>query len=163
MTGTTIALFRDPWAGLEDAPASPRRPLLLWRKAMWFKANPRSAEYMRARVAEVLPEAQFVDVAAEPRWASALAGADEVMLVYPDAIGIGFLGLERAVVGRVPRRAIRVLNGRRRVFPLDAKTHRRLVLHRVLERSMIIECVLGAIVLTATPVLFCVDLARGRR
>ncbi len=158
-----IALFHDPWAGLAQEPASPRHPLTLWWQAMRFKANPRSAAYMRERLAEAFPDARFVDVAAEPRWAEMLGGADAVVLLYPDSIGIGFGAIERRLRRAVPGAAIRVLNGRRRVFALDGATRRRLRIRRALERSMVIECVLGALFLIATPILLGIDRARGSR
>lgn len=160
MSGT-IALFHDPWAGIAEAPASPRHPLTLWRQAMRFKANPRSAAYMRERAAEFFPAARFVDVAAEPRWAEALGGAETVVLLYPDSIGLGFGAIERQA--RATGKLVRIVNGRRRSFVLDAATRRRLLLRRFLERSMIIECVAGAFVLVLTPILYGIDAARRRR
>jgi hypothetical protein len=157
-----IALFHDPWAGLAQEPASPRHPVTLWRQATRFKANPRSAAYMRERAAEFFPAARFIDVAAEPRWADALAGASGVVLLYPDAIGMGFGAIERRV-RRATRTDIHVVTGRRRGFVLDRATRRRLRLRRLLERSMIIECVAGALVLLLTPVLYGIDRARGRQ
>jgi hypothetical protein len=163
MSETVTALVLDPWLGLEDAPPTLRRPLLLWRKAMWFKANPRPAAYMRALLAEHWPQARLVDVRSEPHWAGALTGAERVVLLYPDAIGIGFGGIERRLLRLEPHGVITVLNGRRRVFELDRRVRRRLLLRRFLERSMLIECILGVGMLAATPFLVCLDLARGRR
>jgi hypothetical protein len=163
VSGQTIALAYDPWSGLEDALASRRHPLLLWRKAMWFKANPRPPAYMRARLEEHWPEAKIVAVAADARWAETLSGAERVVLLYPDAIGIGFGAIERRLLAVVPRGAVTVLNGRRRIFPLDRPSRRGLLLRRVLERSMLVECAAGAVILVLTPILFCVDFAAGRR
>ena len=160
MIGTIVAVFFDPWRGLAEASTAGRNPRLLWRKAQWFKANPRDKDYMRARLAEHRPEASFVDATANPNWADALAGAGEVVLLYPDAIGIGFGAIERRLPGHA---RITVLNGRRRVFALDRPTRRRLMLRRFLERTMLLECVFGIGLLVATPFLLSVDLARGRR
>ena len=50
--GRTIGLYhRHPDAALLDRPLARRTPASLYRKALWFKANPRSIEYMRASVA----------------------------------------------------------------------------------------------------------------
>jgi hypothetical protein len=155
----TVALFLDPWEGLAEASPSLRRPRLLWRKAMWFKANPRSLAYMRALLAEHFPDATLLDVRAEPDWERAL-GSGPVVLLYPDAIGIGFGAIERRLLGRVP---VTVLNGRRRNFALDRATRRRLRLRRFLERTMLLEGVFGLGLLIATPFLLGFDLARGRR
>ena len=159
----TVALAYDPWSALEDVPARCHNPLFLWRRAMWFKANPRSAAYMRARLEEHWPEARLVEAAADAQWADRLSDADRVVLLYPDAIGIGFGPIERRLLRLVPRGTITVLNGRRRAFPLDPATHGLLLLRRCLERSMIVECVVGALILVLTPVLFLVDFAQGRR
>lgn len=156
----TVALFLDPWEGLAEASPSLRRPRLLWRKAMWFKANPRSLAYMRALLAEHFPDASLLDVRSEPDWRHRLTGADRVVLLYPDAIGIGFGALERQLLGRVP---VTVINGRRRNFVLDRATRRRLRLRRFLERTMLLEGVFGLGLLLATPFLLGIDLARGRR
>jgi hypothetical protein len=163
MSERTVALYLDAWADAEGGAATLRRPLLLWRKAMWFKANPRPASYMRALLAEHWPDARIVDARLESNWAGALAGADRVVLLYPDATGIGFGRIERQVFRVASRSAIVALNGRRRVFPMDAAARRRLVLRRALERSMLIECVLGTMLLALTPLLWAFDLARGRR
>lgn len=163
MSEKVTALFLDPWIGMDEAAPMFRRPLLLWRKAMWFKTNPRPGAYMRTLLAEHWPEARLVDVRSEPHWADALGGTGRVVLLYPDAIGIGFGGIERRLLRLATRRAITVLNGRRRVFPLDRSARRRLLLRRFLERSMLLECVFGALFLVATPFLVCLDLAMGRR
>jgi hypothetical protein len=157
-----IGLFADPWPGLADAPISFRHPLLLWRKAIWFKANPRSAAYMRERLAERWPNAFFVDASASA-WAASLTGADTIVLLYPDAIGIGFAGIERQVRVLAPRARIEVLNGRRRSFALDGRTRFALALRRFLERSMLTEIFLGAALLLATPFLLAADFLAGRR
>jgi hypothetical protein len=160
---TAIGLYHDAWSGLGEAPITLRRPLLLFRKAMWFKANPRSADYMRARLAEAWPAARFFDCGTEPDWEQAAAAAGDVVLLYPDAIGIGFGDIERRLQSVAPRATLHVLNGRRRGFLLDAATHRALRLRRFLECSMLVEIVFGCGFLLATPVLLGVDWARGRR
>jgi len=163
MTGKTVALYLDHWADIAAAPATIRHPLALWRKAIWFKANPRSAAYMKERLAENWPDAAFIDVDADPGWDRVLAEAGRVVLLYPDAIGLGWDTVERRVMRRMSAGTIEVLNGRRRVFTLDRATRRRLRLRRRLERSMIAECAMGALMLIATPFLYGVDLLRGRR
>ena len=162
MSEKIVGLFADCWAGLADAPVSFRHPLLLWRKAVWFKANPRNAAYMRERLAERWPDADFVDANTDP-WIAALASADKIVLLYPDAIGIGFAGIERQIRALAPRAAIHVLNGRRRSFELDAKTRRALALRRFLGRSMVVELCFGAALVLVTPFLLAADLVAGRR
>ena len=158
-----LVLTRDAWAGLADAPTTLRQPLLLWRKAVWFKANPRDAAYMGALLAEHWPGAAAVDVGRDRDWTRDLAAAREIVLLYPDAIGIGFGAIERRILDAAPRAEITVLTGRRRRFLLDRATRRGLLVRRFLERSMLLECLMGLGLLLATPVLLGVDLARGRR
>jgi len=162
VSGKIVGLYADPWAGLAAAQISFGHPLRLWRKAVWFKANPRSAAYMRERLAERWPDAAFIDAGAGP-WATSLAGADTIVLLYPDAIGLGFGGIERQVRALAPRATLKVLNGRRRCFDLDAGTRRALALRRFLERSMLVELLLGTALLLATPFLHAADLVAGRR
>ena len=164
MNGAVVGLFLDRW---RNEVAAPRRrridPGALWRKAVWFKANPRSADYMRARLEERCPGAQFIELFAGQDFHATLAGAERVILLYPDAIGLGFSRLERYVLARVPDAAVLVLNGRRRFFVLDRGTRRRLLVRRALEQTMLIECLAGLAMLIATPILLAFDLARGRR
>ena len=163
MSETTVALFYDPWAGHAEAPVSLARPGLLWRKAVWFKANPRSRAYMAALLAEMRPAARLVDVGEGDGWRAAAAEARHILLLYPDAIGIGFGRIERALRRAAPAASLAALNGRRRLLPLDRATLRALRLRRFLERTMLVECVLGLTLLAATPLLLAFDYARGRR
>src|SRR4051794_26666193 len=91
--------------GVHDGPRrSVRRA---YRRALLEKSTPRSVEYMRALAAERLP--------ATPVATTAPPDAEEVVLLYPDAIGLGFAQIER----HLPQAAtVRVLNGRRREFIL---------------------------------------------
>lgn len=163
MSGTLVALYRNPWGGLADANVTCRRPYLLWRKAQWFKANPRSASYMRSCLSETWPEAEFVDTDSDPSWPKKISGAAQIVLLYPDAIGVGFGSFERQVRGLAPRAIVQVLNGRRRVFLLDGAARRALRVRRFLERTMLLEFVVGGIFLVLTPVLLGIDFAGGRR
>jgi hypothetical protein len=163
MSAAIVALYHDPWKGLADAAVDWRRPWRVSRKAQWFKANPRTASYMQDRLAELWPEARFIDTDAEPDWDRALDGAAQIVLLYPDAIGIGFNRVERIVRARANHAILQVVNGRRRVFLLDDATARALRLRRFLEETMVLEAVMGLGLLVATPVLLAFDLARGRR
>jgi hypothetical protein len=163
MSAKIVALFHDPWKGLADAPVDWRRPGRLWRKAQWFKANPRTASYMQDRLGELWPEARFIDTDAEADWDRALDGAAQVILLYPDAIGISFNRVERIVRARANHAVLQVVNGRRRVFLLDDATARALRLRRFFEGTMLLEAIMGLVLLVATPVLLAIDLVRGRR
>jgi hypothetical protein len=129
-----------------------------WRGVI-HKANPRSEAYMRDLFAEVAPEGRLV--AEGPDLAAEVAGAERVILLYPDAIGLGWGGVERALRGAAPK--TEVLNGRRRHFALDGRALRELRLRRVLERTMLGELVMATLVLGLAVVLWPLDAVRGRR
>jgi hypothetical protein len=93
--GKIIGIFYDPWAGIRVTPASFRNPLRLWRKAVWYRANPRSREYMQALLAERFPDAEFVEIGARPLSIDMDIGATNIVMLYPDAIGLGFTSIER--------------------------------------------------------------------
>lgn len=161
--GRVVGLFRSPWgAGLAHSRTA-RSPLQMFRYAVWFKANPRDAAYMQQLLGERFPNAEFVDVDHHANWRDAAAGADTLVLLYPDAIGLGFSSLERKV-GRISKAEaiVRVLNGRRRDFALDGATMRALRLRRIIERSMLGEILFMPVFLCLTPLLLLVDWAKGR-
>lgn len=162
MSGATIALFHDPWKGA-GGPVPRSRPWRLWRKAIWFRANPRDIDYMRALLADEFPGARFLDTDAVPDWPGAAAEADEIVFVYPDSIGLGFFALEDRAMRAAPAARLMALNGRRRQFPLDVASLQSLRLRRFLEWTMILEFGFGAAILAATPFLIAFDFVRGRR
>ena len=140
-----------------------RTPARLYRKAIWYRANPRNAEAMRRLLARWRPDARFIDIDDVPDWLNAVAGADHIVLLYPDSIGLGFSSIEIAVRRRKRAgAAISVLNGRGRQFLLDGRMSRRLVLHRLLEKTMLGEAAFTLLFLLTTPIVLAVDLARGR-
>jgi hypothetical protein len=134
--------------------AAPRRTLRrAYRRALYERANPRTPEYMRSLFAERYPNAPVVD--------DLPAGeACELVLLYPDAIGLGFGRLERRLPQGV---SVRVLNGRRREYAFDRRARSALQIRRALERAMIVEVIGLTFVLLATPFLAAFDYARGRR
>lgn len=156
-----IALLYDPWAGIAELPVTLRHPLQLWRKAIWFRANPRDPGYMRARLQETWPGARCLEVT-ERLDAAALGDTREIVLLYPDAIGLGWGRIERQLATVAPHAVLQALNGRRQRMLLDPATRRALRLRRFLERTFVIELVAGLAMLIATPCLLAIDLLRGR-
>lgn len=137
-----------------------RRPFQLWKKVVWYKANPRAADYMTALLRERYPDAQLVELSR--RLTDDVSQADLVVLLYPDSIGLGFTPIERDLARAVPDARIAVLNGRRRQFEFDKSTRRALRFRRFLEWTMLVECVSGVAVIIATPFLLLFDVVRGR-
>jgi hypothetical protein len=91
------------------------------------------------------------------------ASADNIVLLFPDSIGMDFGDIERNVARRGPSRRVLVLNGRRRFFNLDAPMRRRLAWRRFLEATRLPELAFFAVFLVATPVLLLVDALRRQR
>jgi hypothetical protein len=159
-----VGLFHSPWESDIARLRASRNPLQMFRYAVWFKANPRDAAYMQKLFGERFPGAEFVDADRQPDWRNAVAGADTLVLLYPDAIGLGYSSLERKI-GRIKKvtAAVRVLNGRRRDFTLDRATLRALRVRRCIEHLMLGEVLFVPVFLCLTPILLLIDWAQGRR
>jgi len=110
------------------------------------------------------PGVPFVNVQQDDSWRDLAGGADILVLLYPDAIGLGFTQLEEDVWRLKPGWAeVRVLNGRHRDFLLNRTTLRALRARRWIERLMLMEFLMAAIFVCVTPLLLIVDFVRGRR
>jgi hypothetical protein len=164
MQQTVIALLHDPWPDSFDSGGSLlHRTAARFRKSIHSRANPRDAEYMRALCKERWGDAAIIE-ADKPGAPESIQGADIIVILYPDAIGQGFANLESEIARHKSKSAeIRVLNGRRRDFPLSPSTLRGLRLRRFLERTMLAEWLFLVLFLFITPVLLLLDWARGRR
>lgn len=165
MRRITVGIFYDPWAR-SYATNEKGYAYILARleKALASKANPRSKEYMRALFEEKCPGSRFVEVEADSSWQEEVRSADNIVLLYPDAIGQGFGDFELSLVGLMKERAnLSVLNGRKREFALCTPLRRELRFRRILERWMLVESVVLVLFLLLTPPLLAWDLARGRR
>lgn len=163
MNRRTVALFHSPWPadGLARPPRS--KPFAQYRYAVWYKANPRDAGYMHALQQTQLPGAEWVDAVASKDWIERVSNADKIVLLYPDAIGLGFSAIERAVFAHKKGLAtVGILNGRRRQFSLTAATRAWLRLRRVLERTMLLELLSIPVFIVVTPLLWTIDAVRGR-
>ena len=166
MTTLTIGLFFSPWDPQLKSPFSVRSrdPLTMYRRAVWFKANPRDEKYMKDLFTEHFREGVFINIDRDPFWHNNLQEADMVVLLYPDAIGQGFYRLETKVQRRKKRcAAIRALNGRRREFLLNHATLYSLRVRRIMERWMLGEVAALIVFAFITPVLLVIDLWKGRR
>jgi len=127
------------------------------RRLLEYRANPRSLEYMLEQASrfkkEYAPEvkadlyilgeipvpvkqlAEFRQI--HTRFPPSLA-YDTVVLLFPDAVGLGWGGLERSLLSLAGRHYW-VINGRRRVFRWDAKVRRTLACKRILYRLSFLE------------------------
>jgi hypothetical protein len=153
VSARTVGVLHYPLGhdfGYERLPK--RRPRRVYRRTLWWKANPRGPDYMRALFAERYPAGELYEGSTPPP-------ADTTVLLFPDAIGLGFGSVERRLAGRP---GLRALNGRRRDFPLDPRTRRRLALRRLLERTMLLEALALPGFAFAGALLWVVDALRGR-
>lgn len=148
-----------------------------------FFANVRSFEYQIGLVEEALAEALTSNVlirvdnkfAENPAIARAAklgtvqvvdadglaAGTDSaetILVVYPDALGLGWSPLEH----RLPADRTYIVNGRRRIFALDAKTRRALRWRRLLACTRIPEIAAGLAIVPVAAGLAIWDSLRGR-
>jgi hypothetical protein len=159
ITGRTVGLLYAP------ADYSAPRPGLLgvWRRHLVANAGVRSCEYMEALFRDRFPHGEIVAVRDGRLPEDALATADAIVLLFPDPLGMDFGWIERGVAARWPEKRLLGLNGRRRFFPLDRFTRRRLGRRRLLAAFRLPEFAFFAMFVVVTPLLALVDLARGRR
>jgi|GEM_PF-4228674 len=87
-------------------------------------------------------------------------GANSIVVVYPDALGLGWSTLEaRLIATGTPTY---LLNGRRRIQVLDVPAHRRLRWHRLLATTRIPELVMSIVVVPLAALLATGDALRGK-
>lgn len=87
-----------------------------------------------------------------------LGEADAVVVVYPDALGLGWGRLEARLTGVKAY----LLNGRRRILPLDARARRRLRWSRLLATTRIPELVASLAIVPVAAALAAWDALRGK-
>jgi hypothetical protein len=150
-----VGLYAFPWKNWRG-----RGLKGLYSKGLRNKANPRDAAYMQALLAERLPDAQFVNTDEDGDWRSRIDAAESVVLLYPDPLGLGQQTLDVAAVSS--EKEVWVLNGRRRLFPLDRETYREIRRRRFWERTMLPEVVATVCFVIASPFLLIADWGRGK-
>ncbi len=117
---------------------------------------------MRAEFAAVTMLDDGAVDASSPCWGQIRAQRhDAVVLLYPDAIGLGCSPIERNLLGMGT--PLFVANGRRRAFALDGRARRALALRRFLSNTRVGEVGMAAVFLAAAAVFALVDAARPGR
>jgi hypothetical protein len=135
------------------------KKMLMWKSyGQYYRANPRSLaamseiarDYLSKNAAGVRADALVLGYAeglaalTEAPWIRRRLSEfpseayDAALLCYPDAIGSGWRSIEKRIA-RMNIPSVQVLNGRRRVFPLNSVFRRRLYLRRFLAGSWIGE------------------------
>lgn len=166
MPASTIGLYFSKWGNDFSIPSKPSlNPIYLFRWAQWFKSNPRSSDYMRRLFAERFPEGEFIDTneIGVAKLVKHIVEGDEIVFLYPDAIGLGFSDIEKQVSRACsPSVCVRVLNGRGREFIFNRNTKYNLHLRRFLEQTMLTEIIACLLITVCTPFLLLIDFLRGK-
>lgn len=155
-----------PWAARQRwLPAS---LLGMLARHLHHPRNPRSPEYMREFAGVTYGDVsadRFVSASVDQRLPSLeWGGIKEVVLLWPDANGLGWTPIEREVFRSKPAAArVTVLNGRRRTFVLNKPEWREVRRRRFVEKSLLAEAAFTLTFFVATPLLLLIDLARGKR
>lgn len=93
--------------------------------------------------------------------ATDLQGFDMVILIYPDALGLGRADLEAGLL-RKSRIPMLFVNGRRRIMCLDASARRALTWRRFLAHSRLVELCLSLLIVPLAAFWAARDALRGR-
>jgi hypothetical protein len=160
MSNKTIGIFSYPWKDSYNA----RNPCELFAKTVWYKANPRNEDYMKALFLQGYPNGEFVNADSATDLAGIIRQAQAIVFLYPDSTGLGFERIETLVAQNAGKGIpVLVLNGRRRKFLLDRRARKDLRWRRLIEKFMLGEVIITVFFLAATPFLFLYDLIRGRK
>lgn len=165
MSASVVGLYL-PKLDAEIAPYEGRYEGLVakYRRLIWYTADPRPEPYMRELFSRHHADGVFVNVNADPAWQQAAAGADTVVLLYPDAIGLGYGPLEREIAGlKKDWAAVRVLSGKRQQFLLTRAALLGLRMRRLFSRLLVGEMLFTVVFLVVTPLFLLVDWIGGRK
>jgi hypothetical protein len=101
------------------------------------------------------------EIVALARTLPELRDADTVVLVYPDALGLGFGNFESRLLAAGARNVV-VVSGRRRLFPLTTTARRALRWRRALASTRLLEFAAALVLIPLAAVLSGYDRVRGR-
>jgi hypothetical protein len=139
------------------------------RRVERYKRNSRPPDYMRDLVRVMIQlrcELIEVPIGLDPKLvvtAERLEAVQEIVLLWPDAIGYGWRQIERTVfASKRPATRVSVLNGRRRRFPVTRRSLLTFRVRRAIERLWLGEIALAAGLLLTAPILVAWDAIRGR-
>jgi hypothetical protein len=154
MTKSIIGIwFADPPTFGLDVQKSIKHPVQMFKDVVRYKANPRSSETMKRMFTERFPAGNLVEFDLK-----IINQADEVVLLYPDAIGLGWGKAERKIRQQtLPNTLVSCLNGRGRYFILARRTQVSLRLRRMLEKTLLVEFLSSVVFVILTPILFSYD------
>lgn len=144
--------------------ANPRKGILAtWRRHLLANAAIRDRQYMLTLFNSHFPDCNSITITDKNLPAREIESAENLVLLFPDSIGLDFAAMERSIASRWPAKRLFALNGRRRFFRLDAPMRRRIALRRFLEKTRIPELCFFVAFVVATPFMALADLTRSRR
>jgi len=159
-----IGLYYDPNSDtpLKKTTSIFQKILRKYHTAIQWRSNPRPEDYMRLLFESQCEGSEFISLKTSSDTPD-LKDYDQVILLYPDSIGLGFSKLEKHCLTNTSNGTdIMALNGRKRLFKLDTKTLYRLRFKRFIERSLLPELLFMAVFIIITPFLWAIDSLRGR-
>ena len=128
-----------------------------------LRRNPRDEDYMRRISDKVISKPFNMIDARYGLHRDHIQSANEIVLLWPDAIGAGWSDIEYKVFKyRSPGVQVWCLNGRRRYFQLTKFTLIGFRTRRMIERLWIGEIVFAVALIVVAPTLVVLDLIRGR-
>lgn len=159
MTKSILGIWlTDPPSSSLGVQRSLKHPIQMYKDVVRYKSNPRSSEIMKAMFKEHFPTGKLVNSCL-----MSINPADEIILLFPDAIGLNWGETERKINQQVqPNTLISCLNGRGRYFVLTRRTQFSLRLRRLLEKTLITEFLSSIAFVILTPILLSYDLIRRR-
>ena len=129
-----------------------------------YRGNPRSLEYMKGLVDHYLGKTDLVPTY-DLSMLSRIPTVDQIVLLWPDANGMGWFDIERRVF-KLKRASsdVYVLNGRKRLFGLSKIQWRLIRFKRFLEKSFLLEMGVLLLFIITAPILALWDgLSQGVR
>ncbi|MBN2010091.1 hypothetical protein JW960_12170 [candidate division KSB1 bacterium] len=166
MNQSTIGIFSYHWnpdwiIGKTRIQSRWTQPWSLYKQVLWYKARPRREAYMQELFETYYPDGIFINIDNEPDWQHHIVSASTIVLLYPDATGLGFMSVERTIWKQKRMWAnIKVMNGRRRQFVINWSVYIQLLIRRILERTMLIELCATIPFVLITPILLLIDQRR---
>lgn len=121
-------------------------------QAVCYRANPRSKHYMQDLLMQEFPDVPIVDVKQIP------SDARTIVLLYRDAIGLGYSYLEGTLIRK---KQLIALTGRRRKFALTAIGHFKLSVKRLMELTFLPELIVAPFLIFTATVLAIKDHLSG--
>jgi hypothetical protein len=129
-----------------------------------YRGNPRSLAYMKDLAGHYVGNVDQGTIG-DPSMLRKIPTVEQIILLWPDANGMGWFRLERHVFKKKKSNSlVYVLNGRRRLFELTRRQWRTIAFKRFLEKSFLLEFGVLMLFMVTAPLLALWDsILRGVR